>query len=316
MHQLWFPIRAIQTVGTLRIRAPCGSGELHLPTPKNRALVGLFCYICVCMSEDPPKVVLTIAGFDPSSGAGITADLKTIAAHHLYGVACITALTVQSTQGVRRVQTVDPKLVRQTLEALIEDARPAAVKIGMLGSGAVAEVVAGFLSSVSLRSIVLDPVLRSSSGASLLDVEGLSTLRGRLLACVDVITPNLEEAGLLLETEVRDLDSARAAARNLVERGAKAAVVTGGHLQEVTDVLAERKADGSIEVQTFPGDKVETANTHGTGCAFSTALASNLALGLGLRDAVQAAKAYVTQALKTSYPIGKGVSPVNHLLRT
>ena len=268
------------------------------------------------MSEDPPKVVLTIAGFDPSSGAGITADLKAIAAHHLYGEACITALTVQSTQGVRRVQPVDPKLVRETLETLIADVRPVAVKIGMLGSGEVAEVVADFLSSASLENVVLDPVLRSSSGASLLDATGLGTLLTRLLGRVDVITPNLEEAGLLTKMEVHDLDSARAAARNMIERGAKAAVVTGGHLSEVADVLAEQKPDGSIELQTFPGEKVETANTHGTGCAFSTALACNLALGLALRDAVQAAQAYVTQALKTSYPIGKGVSPVNHLFRT
>lgn len=267
------------------------------------------------MSERPPKVVLTIAGFDPSSGAGITADLKTIAAHHLYGVACITALTVQSTQGVRRVQPVDPKLVRETLETLIADVRPSAVKIGMLGSGEVAEVVADFLSSASLRNVVLDPVLRSSSGASLLDAAGLSTLRSQLLVRVDVITPNIEEAGLLADVEARDLDSARVAARNLVERGAKATVVTGGHLRDVADVLAEWKTDGSIELQTFPGEKVNTANTHGTGCAFSTAMACNLGLGLALRDAVQAAKTYVTQALKTSYAIGKGVNPVNHLFR-
>ena len=265
------------------------------------------------MSEDPPKVVLTIAGFDPSSGAGITADLKTIAAHHLHGVACITALTVQSTQGVRQVHLVDPKLVRVTLETLIADVQPAAVKIGMLGSGKVAEVVADFLISASVRNVVLDPVLRSSSGADLLDAAGLTSLRNRLLALVDVTTPNLEEAGLLTEMEVRDLDSAREAARRLVEGRAKAAVVTGGHLPKGADVLAERKKDGSIKLQTFPGTKVETANTHGTGCAFSTALACNLALGLPLHDAVQTAKAFVTQALKHSYSIGKGVSPVNPL---
>ena len=267
------------------------------------------------MSEDPPKVVLTIAGFDPSSGAGITADLKTIAAHHLYGVACITALTVQSTQGVRRVQPIDSRLVRETLETLVADVSPAAVKIGMLGDVGVAEVVADFLSSASLGNVVLDPVLRLSSGARLLDATGFRTLGSRLLVGVDVITPNLEEAGLLADVEVRNLDSARAAARNLVERGAKAVVVTGGHLEEVADVLAERKPNGSIELQVFPGEKVETANTHGTGCAFSTAVACNLALGLALGDAVQLAKAYVTQALKTSYTVGKGVSPVNHLFR-
>lgn len=265
------------------------------------------------MSEEPPKAVLTVAGFDPSSGAGITADLKTIAAHHLYGVACITALTVQSTQGVRWVQPVDPKLVRDTLETLMADVQPAAVKIGMLGSGHVAEVVADFLSSARIRNVVLDPVLRSSSGASLLDAAGFAVLRNRFLARADVITPNLEEAGLLAEMAVSDVSSAREAARKLVESGAKAAAVTGGHLQKATDVLAERKADGSIEVQIFSGQKIDTANTHGTGCAYSTALACNLALGLDIGDAVQAAKAFVTQALKYSYAIGKGVNPVNHL---
>ena len=286
---------------------------MHAQTSKNRALVGLFCYICVYMSEDTPKVVLTIAGFDPSSGAGITADLKTIVAHHLYGVACITALTVQSTQGAKRVHPVDAKLVRETLETLIADIRPDALKIGMLGTGDVAEVVADFLGSSSLRNVVLDPVLRSSSGASLLDTTGLSTLRTRLLGRADVITPNLEEAGLLADIEVRDLDSARAAARNLVEHGAKAVVLTGGHLQEATDVFVERKADGSIDFQTFAGEKVHTANTHGTGCAFSTALACDLATGLTLPGAVHAAKAYVTQALRNSYAVGRGINPVNHL---
>ena len=268
------------------------------------------------MSEDPPKVVLTIAGFDPSSGAGMTADLKTIAAHHLYGVACITALTVQSTQGVRRVQPLDPKLVRETLDTLIADVRPAAVKIGMVGSGEVAAEVADFLTSASLRNVVLDPVLRSSSGASLLDVAGFSALRSRLLGRVDVITPNLEEAGPLADIDARDLDSARAAARKLVELGAKAAVVTGGHLPEFTDVLAERKPEGKIELEEFPGENVETANTHGTGCAFSTALACNLAKGFTVSEAVRGAKAYVTQSLKNSYPVGKGISPINHLFGT
>jgi hydroxymethylpyrimidine/phosphomethylpyrimidine kinase len=265
------------------------------------------------MSENPPKVVLTIAGFDPSSGAGMTADLKTIAAHHLYGVACITALTVQSTQGVRRVQPVDSKLVRETLDTLILDVRPAAVKIGMFASGEVAAEVADFLSSASLRNVVLDPVLRSSSGASLLDAAGFGALRSRLLGRVDVITPNLEEAGRLADIDVRDLDSARAAARKLVELGVKAAVVTGGHLPEFTDVLAERKPEGKIELEEFPGEDVETANTHGTGCAFSTALACNLAKGLTVSEAVRGAKAYVTQSLKCSYPVGKGISPINHL---
>lgn len=264
------------------------------------------------MSEDPPKVVLTIAGFDPSSGAGVTADLKTIATHHLYGVACISALTVQSTQGVWRVQATEASLVRETLESLISDIQPAAVKIGMLGTAEVVGVVVDFLHSASLPNVVLDPVLRSSSGANLLDEAGLKVLRSRLLSFADVITPNLEEAGMLTGVEVRDLDSMRMAAKNLIERGAKAAVVTGGHLEEIVDVLAESKPQGGIAFDVIRGESVRTPNTHGTGCAFSTSLACNLALGRSLLDAVQEAKIYVRNALKHSYVIGKGVNPVNH----
>lgn len=268
------------------------------------------------MSEDPPKVVLTIAGFDPSSGAGITADLKTIAAHHLYGIACITALTVQSTQGVSRVQPVDPKLVWETLETLIADVPPAAVKIGMLGSGEIAETVADFLKSFRLPNVVLDPVLRSSSGTELLDGTGWEVLQRRLFASADVITPNLEEAGFLAGVPVRDLPSMREAAGILVRGGAKSVVITGGHLDDATDLLAESEPNGGVACRTFVCEKIATTNTHGTGCAFSASLACNLAQGLPLTEAVQASKSYVKGALENSYAIGKGVNPVNHLFRS
>ena len=274
-----------------------------------------FCYSSACMSEDSPKVVLTIAGFDPSSGAGVTADLKTISAHRLYGVACITALTVQSTQGVRRIQPVDPKLVRDTLECLVDDVRPAAVKIGMLGSGEVAAAVADFLESFHPSNVVLDPVLRSSSGMELIDEPGVEVIRRRLWSLVDVITPNLQEAGLLADMPVRDLPSMKEAATDLLRLSTKAVVITGGHIEDVTDVLAESKPDGTAAFRTYTGEKVATANTHGTECAFSTSLACNLAHGLALPDAVQASKNYVAGALRNSYAIGRGVSPVNHLFR-
>jgi hydroxymethylpyrimidine/phosphomethylpyrimidine kinase len=262
--------------------------------------------------DQSPKIVLTIAGFDPSSGAGATADLKTIAANGLYGTAVITALTVQTTQGVRGWEPVQPSLVRDTLEALVTDMRPTAMKIGMLGSGEVAAVVAEFLASHQLQNVVLDPVIKSSSGADLLVEKGLATLRDRLLGLADVVTPNLMEAGMLANIEVNDLTSMQEACRKLKALGAENVVVTGGHLAEPTELLAETQSDGSLSFRVYPGERIGTENTHGTGCAFSTALACNLALGASLVDAVQAAKTYVTEALRNSYAVGKGTSPINH----
>lgn len=265
------------------------------------------------MNEQKPKVVLSIAGFDPSSGAGVTADLKTIAAHGLYGVACITALTVQTTQGVLRFETAHPELVRQTLEALVDDTPPSAVKIGMLGSAEVAAVVAEFLRSKPQSNVVLDPVLRSSSGADLLDDAGTNLLRRELLVLADLVTPNLDEAGRLAGMRVHGLESMQEACRRLKELGSRNVVVKGGHLESPTDLLAESQAGGGLRFRSYPGEKIATNNTHGTGCAFSTAIACNLAIGLRLDAAVLAAKNYVAAALRNSYPSGKGVGAVNHL---
>jgi hydroxymethylpyrimidine/phosphomethylpyrimidine kinase len=160
---------------------------------------------------------------------------------------------------------------------------------------------------------VLDPVVRSSSGADLLDEKGFATLRDRLLGLADVITPNLMEARMLADIEVNDLKSMQEACRKLKGFGTRNVVVTGGHLSEPTDVLAETQSDGSLSFRMYPGERISTENTHGTGCAFSTALACNLALGASLADAVQAAKTYVTEALRNSYAVGKGTSPINHL---
>jgi len=182
------------------------------------------------MPQASPKLILVIAGFDPSSGAGITADLKTIAAHGLYGVSCITALTVQTTQGVFRSEALRPKLVRETLESLIEDTPPAAIKIGMLGSGAVAAEVAEFLRVNPLPNVVLDPVLRSSSGAELLDQAGVRILRDELLGMVDVVTPNLQEASVLTGSRVVDEAGMELASRELGKLGAKNIAIKGGHL--------------------------------------------------------------------------------------
>lgn len=262
------------------------------------------------MLQSPP-VVLTIAGFDPSSGAGITADIKTIAAHGCYGVAVITALTVQSTAGVRRVDPVDPGLLRETLSHLTEDVKPSAVHIGMLGCTAIAIAVANFLKQSQLPHVVLDTVFKSSSGTNLLDDNGVKVLGEQLLPLAEVITPNAEEAGVLTGSHVAYVDDMRQAAQKLHEMGARGVVITGGHLDKATDLL--RLENG--EVQMFKSERQESTSTHGTGCAFSTAIACHLALGRALPEAVLLSKAYVTAAIANSYPIGKGVGPVNHMYR-
>lgn len=260
-----------------------------------------------------PKLVLTIAGFDPSSGAGITADLKTIAAHGLYGTACITAVTVQSTRAVGRIHPLPPDLITETLEELFADSPPAAVRIGMLASASIARAVVQFLRTKPPQKIVLDPILQSSSGTPLLDSEGIEVLKTELLSLAEVVTPNLYEASKLTGLEVADLESMRLACQALHEMGARNVVVKGGHLAQPTDLLAESLPGGNLVFREYPGERVDTSNTHGTGCAFATALACNLALRIPLADGVAKAKGYVAGALKNAYSVGKGPGPVNHL---
>jgi hydroxymethylpyrimidine/phosphomethylpyrimidine kinase len=274
------------------------------------------------MAEKPP-VVLTIAGFDPSCGAGITADIKTIAAHGCYGVACITAMTVQSTSGVRRIEAVDPVLVTEMLEELAEDIEIAAVHIGVLGSGKVVKAVADFLSkpprtgtagNPRFSNVVLDPICKSSSGADLLDSIGIKLLAERLIPLADVITPNVDEAAALTGLKVEDLDGMKAASAKLHEMGSAAVVVTGGHLEKAIDLLSFTTKKG-IEQEVFRAERQRSNSTHGTGCAFSTAMACHLAQDRGLAEAALLAKTYVTAAIANGHPLGKGTGPVNHLYR-
>jgi len=261
-----------------------------------------------------PPVVLTIAGFDPSSGAGVSADIKTIAAHGCYGVACITALTVQSTAGVRRVEPVEADLVAETLEELASDVELAAVHIGMLGSGEVARAVLEFVSNHKLSNVVLDPILRSSSGADLVDAPGARLLQEKLLPMATVVTPNVDEAAALTGLEVTDLDQMRLAARRLHEMGASAVVVTGGHLEKAIDLLSFTDKAG-VEQEVFKSARLRSSSTHGTGCAFATSVACHLAMGRGLPEAVLLAKAYVAAAISNAHPLGRGTGPVHHLYR-
>jgi hydroxymethylpyrimidine/phosphomethylpyrimidine kinase len=262
-------------------------------------------------ANQSPPILLTIAGFDPCCGAGIAADLKTFAAHNCYGVAAITALTVQSTLGVRSVHATPAPTLRAQLEALVEDITIAGVKIGMLANRANASAVADFLDNNKFAHIVLDPVSRPTAGsAELLDAPGLKFVRDELLKRATVITPNMPEAEFLTGMEVKDLNAMKAAAQKLVEMGARAVIVTGGHLDKPIDVLCE-----GGEVLTFGSDHVKSPNTHGSGCTFSSAVAAQLASGQQLRDAVILAKAYVTKAIERSYQIGKGTGPLNQFYR-
>jgi len=269
------------------------------------------------MAEAPP-VVLTIAGFDPSSGAGVTADIKTIAAHGCYGVGCITAMTVQSTAGVQRVEPCRPELVTDTLEDLAADVDIAAIHIGMLGTGKVAKAVAEFLCNrqgkAKLPNVVLDPILKSSSGAELLDPGGVKLLSEKLIPLADVITPNVDEAAALAGMKVADLDGMREAAAKLHGMGAAAVVITGGHLDKATDLLSWQSKKGT-EQEVFKAERQRSNCTHGTGCAFATAMACHLAQGRGLPEAVLLSKAYVAAAIAAAHPLGRGTGPVHHLYR-
>jgi hydroxymethylpyrimidine/phosphomethylpyrimidine kinase len=261
-------------------------------------------------SNAPQPVVLTIAGFDPSCGAGIAADLKTFAANNCYGVAAVTALTVQNTQGVNGVRPIEAAALKESILALLADGRIKAIKIGMLGNRANGEVVRDILNSNPALPAVLDPVTRSSSGRELLDAAGLEFLSKHLLSRACAITPNLDEAAALTGLKVENVDGMKAAARKLMEMGARGVVVTGGGLEKAVDVFC----DGS-ELQTFIADRVKVDNIHGAGCTFSSAVAANLALGRQLSDAVVLAKAYVTEAIRKAFATGPGRLPLNHLYR-
>ena len=273
------------------------------------------------MAEKPP-IILTIAGFDPSSGAGVTADIKTIAAHGCYGVACITAMTVQSTRGVKRVEAIDPAVLSESLEELAGDLDIAAVHIGMLGTGKVVKVVADFLGGQPagrtgksrLPNIVLDPILKSSSGSDLLDAAGSRLMIERLIPLADVLTPNVDEAAALTGVQVRDLEGMKAAAAKLHEMGSAAVVITGGHLEKAIDLLSFKTKRG-IEQEIFKAERQRSNSTHGTGCAFSTAMACHLAMDRGLAEAALLAKTYVTAAISYGHPLGRGTGPVHHLYR-
>jgi hydroxymethylpyrimidine/phosphomethylpyrimidine kinase len=258
-----------------------------------------------------PFVALTIAGSDSGGGAGIQADLKTFAAHGVYGTSAVTAVTAQNTVGVRAVEELSPSLVGAQIDAVAGDIGVDAAKTGMLSSSAIIEVVATKLGEHRLDKVVVDPVMVAKSGDRLLEASAIQALRDRLLPRALVVTPNLPEAETLVGFPLDGEEAVRRAAERLVEMGAGAAVVKGGHGggAESVDLLYWK---GRFRAYRAPRQK--TRNTHGTGCTFSAAIAAELARGADLERAVELAKDYLTAALARGISLGSGHGPVDHFV--
>jgi hydroxymethylpyrimidine/phosphomethylpyrimidine kinase len=258
------------------------------------------------MSPTKP-VALTIAGSDPSGGAGVQADLKAFHQFGVYGEAVITLITVQNTRGVERVECLAPDLVADQIRAVISDIPPAAAKTGALGSRAIIEAVANEARQFTFP-LVVDPVIVSKHGAALLASDAIQVLKTFLLPYAFLLTPNLEEASLLTGVEVRDLAGMRDAAEKLAALGPKAVLVKGGHLGgDATDILFHRG-----EWLEFTSPRIDSPNTHGTGCTFSAAITAALASGYNLREAVGRAKGYITEAIRRNPGLGSGFGPLDH----
>ena len=254
------------------------------------------------------KHCLTIAGSDSSGGAGIQADLKAFSAHGTFGMSVITAVTAQNTQGVFDVQDISPSVIAHQIEAIFDDIRVDAVKIGMVSRPETIEVIAKTLKKYTLPPLVIDPVMISKSGYDLLQPEAKKALIEILLPMATIITPNLPEAEVIVGYKIQTLDDMKKAAIDLHKLGCHYVLVKGGHLvNDATDVLYDGQSFYFLE-----GERLATVNTHGTGCTLSSAIAANLAKGLHVRQAVTEAKAYIIEAIQHGFSIGHGVGPVHH----
>ena len=255
------------------------------------------------------RTALTIAGSDSGGGAGIQADLKTFAAHGVFGTSALTAVTAQNTRGVAAIHLLPLTMIRAQIDTVVSDIRPDAVKIGMLATAEIITEVARALDAHALRPVVLDPVMVAKGGSRLLAADAVAAMSSLLTPRATIITPNLAEAEVLAGFEVRDVASMDRAARALVEAGAGAALIKGGHLDggRVVDVLWT-----GAERHVFDADRIDTVHTHGTGCTLSSAIAARLALGDPLVDAVAAAIAYVRRAIAQAPGLGRGHGPLNH----
>jgi hydroxymethylpyrimidine/phosphomethylpyrimidine kinase len=254
------------------------------------------------------KHVLSIASSDCSGGAGIQADLKTFAANKVYGMSVIVSVVAENTERVIGVEDLSPSMIESQIDAIFEDISVDAVKIGMLSQSPCMVAVAKKLKQYRPKNIVIDPVMVAKNGYSLMVENAANTLITEILPFADLLTPNIPEAEVLTHTKIVTLADMEKAARTIVSMGPKAVLVKGGHrIGDATDVLYDGK-----EIYYFPGQRIDTKNTHGTGCTYSAAIASNLALGNSLNEAITKAKNYVTTAIRYSLDIGKGCGPTNH----
>jgi hydroxymethylpyrimidine/phosphomethylpyrimidine kinase len=255
------------------------------------------------------KVALTIAGSDSGGGAGIQADLRTFAAHGLHGAAAITAVTAQNTVAVVDYVALEPRMVVAQIDAVASDMPVAAVKTGMLANRPIVEAVAEAVARLRLPHLVVDPVMVAGSGDRLLDSAAEAAYRERLCPLAEVVTPNLAEAEALLARPVRSVEAMAQAARDLHSLGPRAVLVKGGHLEgDPVDVFFDGR-----RMEELWGPRIATRNTHGTGCTLSAAIAARLALGVEVLEAVRGAKAYLTEALRGAYALGRGGGAVDHL---
>lgn len=257
------------------------------------------------------KTALTIAGSDSSGGAGIQADLKTMMANGVFGMSVVTALTAQNTMGVSAVSESSPEFLAAQIDSVFEDIPPDAVKVGMVSSAALIHVIAERLRHYAVEKLVVDPVMVATSGARLLDETAISVLQEELLPLALVITPNLQEAEVLFGKKISTKAEMEVAASDISAKCGCAVLLKGGHSSdEADDLLCQEGA-----MHWFTAERVQNPNTHGTGCTLSSAIASNLALGCNLEEAVEKAKAYVHGALEAMLDLGHGAGPLDHAYR-
>ena len=255
------------------------------------------------------KTALTIAGSDSSGGAGIQADIKTMTANGVYAMSAITALTAQNTTGVYGIMEVTPEFLANQLDCIFTDIRPDAVKTGMVSSSALIEVIAQKLTQYKAENLVIDPVMVATSGAKLISDEAIETLKGKLLGLATLITPNIPEAQVLSGMDIRTAEDMERAAKAIYAAYGCAVLCKGGHqLNDANDLLYSKEG-----ARWYQGRRIANPNTHGTGCTLSSAIASNLAKGCSLDEAVERAKAYISGALAAMLDLGKGSGPMNHM---
>lgn len=255
------------------------------------------------------KKVLTIAGSDTCGGAGIQADLKTMSALGVYGMSAITAITVQNTMGVFDVMDVNKEIVEKQIKCIYDDIEVSAVKIGMVSSSEIIDVIIKSLKSCRAKNVVVDPVMVSKSGYFLLKEEAVNELK-KLVLMADVVTPNIPEAEVLSGIKINTEEDMKKAAIIIYKLGAKGILVKGGHkLKDANDIFYNGR-----DFITLKGQRINTKNTHGTGCTLSSAIASYLAKGFDMDKSLYLAKTYINDAIKNSFPIGKGVGPVGHFV--